>query len=616
MRKLLALLIVPMGLWGQIFQQDFSSSSTVSDYVYASPGIGQFNAISTSGAGTVASITSNKLRFVRTAANAGSFSRTTDFSPTPVALIYTFQLSVSGNSAATTTAAVWQLGSGYGTANSSEAPANTHSRIGLNLTATNGQFSLRNIGVGNTGNYTGEQNITWVINNSGSTLNYKAPDGSNESVADDRVDLWIGTTRESNDIGITTASQNLTDLKFVFDDGSATIDIDNIKIERLCNGPATLPTSSASNLTKFCTDNQWDYYGNSSDLYFAMNKNGNIFTDTVAVTVSSASVDSSKSSNGANQEHASYLMKRFWNVNCGGCAPTINGGISVRFFYNPADSTAARTAMRNGFLALKASNTNTLADTTTSMQWVKNNTGAPYAPSMFTGNRMTVAHIKLSPTYGTMNGVRYVEFSGIQSFSGGGGGFGFGPSGGGGIGLPVTWAGFDAIVNTDHTELLWQTASEQNTSHFEVEASEDGKEFKTISENIPAAGNSASLLRYSYIDRVLAPIKYYRLKQIDIEGSFEYSKIIVAKRNQEANQDFEIIAYPYSHTESKQYQLFLKNTSADVSSTQVLDYTGKPVYKANTTNRSEILDLSHLTSGIYMLSVWNGGERQVVRIAL
>jgi hypothetical protein len=179
-------------------------------------------------------------------------------------------------------------------------------------------------------------------------------------------------------------------------------------------------------------------------------------------------------------------MKRFWNVNCGGCAPTINGGISVRFFYNPADSTAARTAMRNGFLALKASNTNTLADTTTSMQWVKNNTGAPYAPSMFTGNRMTVAHIKLSPTYGTMNGVRYVEFSGIQSFSGGGGGFGFGPSGGGGIGLPVTWAGFDAIVNTDHTELLWQTASEQNTSHFEVEASEDGKEFKNDIRKYPS----------------------------------------------------------------------------------------------------------------------------------
>jgi hypothetical protein len=290
--------------------------------------------------------------------------------------------------------------------------------------------------------------------------------------------------------------------------------------------------------------------------------------------------------------------------------------VSVRFFYDPADSTAARNAMRAGFAALKAANVNTLADTTTSMQWVKNNTSAPYAPSMFSGNKMTVAHLKLSPTYGTLNGVRYVEFSGIQSFSGGGGGFGFGPPGGGGVGLPVTWAGFNALVNADHTELLWHTASEQNTSHFEVEASIDGKTFKTISENIAAAGNSASLLSYSFRDMDLAPIKYYRLRQVDMESSFEYSKIIVAKRTQEASQDFEVLAYPLTNTESKQYQLLLKHTSADISSIQVLDYTGKPVYNENTTSHSEILDLSHLTPGIYMLQVWNGGEKKVERIVV
>lgn len=375
---------------------------------------------------------------------------------------------------------------------------------------------------------------------------------------------------------------------------------------------------SKSGLTEQCIDN-WTYYGDvTGTRFFAINKNGNTFTPTVSITVSSAAVDSSKSSNGANQEHASYLMKRYWNVDCGGCTPTANGGVSVRFFYDPADSTAARTAMRNAYLALKASNPSTLADTTASMQWIKNDNGVPYAPTMFTGNKLTVPHIKLSPTYGTLNGVRYVEFSGITSFSGGGGGFGFGPSGGGGggIGLPVTWAGFDALANADHTELVWQTASEQNTSHFEVEASVDGKAFAKISEDIPAAGNSASLLRYSYIDRDLAPIKYYRLKQVDVEGTFEYSKIIVAKRGQKADQDLEIIAYPYAHAESKQYLLILKNTSAVLSTIEVLDCMGKPVYKANTTNRSEILDLSHLTSGIYMLSVWNGGERQVVRIAL
>jgi hypothetical protein len=410
-------------------------------------------------------------------------------------------------------------------------------------------------------------------------------------------------------------------IKFKF---TYTKDVGNVAfddVEVFCDNckanVATQSTPGTYNYTVQCPSyDAWNYYGNGNNYYFAINKNGNTFTPTVDITVSSAAVDSSKSSNGGNQEHASYLMKRYWNVNCGGCTPTTNGGVSVRFFYDPADSTAAHNAMRAGFLALKASNVNTLADTTTSMQWVKNNTSAPYAPSMFSGNKMTVAHLKLSPTYGTLNGVRYVEFSGIQSFSGGGGGFGFGPPGGGGVGLPVTWAGFDASVQRDYTELIWHTASEQNTSHFEVEASIDGKNFKTISENIAAAGNNASLLSYSFRDMDLAPIKYYRLKQVDIEGTFEYSKIIVAKRSEGEKQGFDITVYPVSENNNKEYHLLLKNKIEDISAVQIVDYTGKPVFHMTSSKNAELLDLRYLTPGIYMIQVWNGEEKQVERVVV
>lgn len=399
--------------------------------------------------------------------------------------------------------------------------------------------------------------------------------------------------------------------------GANRINFDDITVSDFICSVNSLGTSSSGTLSKKCTESGWSYYGNGTNDYFAINKNGNTFTETITVTVSSASVDSSKSSNGGNQEHASYLMKRYWNVDCGGCTPTTNSGVSVRFFYDPADSTAAHNAMRAGFLALKAANVNTLADTTTSMQWVKNTTGVPYAPSMFTGNKMTVSHIKLSPTYGSLNGVHYVEFSGIQSFSGGGGGFGFGPpSGGGGVGLPVTWAGLDALVNADHTELLWQTASEQNTSHFEVEASTDGKTFKTISENIAAAGNSASLLSYSFRDMDLAPIKYYRLRQVDMESSFEYSKIIVAKRSEGEKQGFDMVVYPVSETNNKQYHLLLKNKIEDISAIQIVDYTGKPILHMTSSKNAELLDLNFLTPGIYMIQVWNGEEKQVERVVV
>lgn len=230
---------------GQLLQQDFSSSTTVSSYVATTPTNGQFNAISTSGAGTVLSINttgSNKLRFARTA-NAGAFSRTSDFSPTPTSMMYRFDLAVSGNSTAQTTAATWQVGSAYGTANTTESNANTHSRIGLNWTTTAGQFSIRDLtNSANSANFTGTQTITWVINNSGATLSYRAPDGTEETVGNDSYDLWIGTTKSFNDIAATTASQTLTDLKFVLSAGTGTVDIDNILIDPI----PSIPTSAAA----------------------------------------------------------------------------------------------------------------------------------------------------------------------------------------------------------------------------------------------------------------------------------------------------------------------------------------------------------------------------------
>jgi hypothetical protein len=237
-----------MQVSGQLLEQDFSSSTTVSSYANGAPSNGQWNAISTSGAGVVLSINttgSNKLRYARGTANAGNFSRTTDFSPTPSSLMYRFDLTVSGNSANQTTAAVWQVGSGFGTANSAESNANTYARIGLNWTTTAGQFSIRDVTGGtNSANYSGTQTITWVMNNSGATMTYRAPDGSDESVDNDKADIWISTTREFNDVTIQSATQTITDLKFVISAGTGTVDMDNI----LINPIPAIPTSAAASV--------------------------------------------------------------------------------------------------------------------------------------------------------------------------------------------------------------------------------------------------------------------------------------------------------------------------------------------------------------------------------
>jgi hypothetical protein len=244
----------------QLFQQDFSSSTTLADYISATPNTGQWNAIGTSGAQVTVSAANNNLRFTRGTGNAGSFSRTTDFPGPPAALIVQFDLSVSGNSAAQTTAAIWQMGSGFGTANSAEANALVHSRFGLNLAATDGQFSLRNIGAGTNGALlSGTQTITWVINNSGATLTYLAPDATQETVPNDTADVWAGTTRVLDNVAATTGTVDLTDWKFVFSGGSATITMDNFLINTLSATPPQHLTITAAgdNAILTWTNSDW-----------------------------------------------------------------------------------------------------------------------------------------------------------------------------------------------------------------------------------------------------------------------------------------------------------------------------------------------------------------------
>lgn len=226
----------------QLLQQDFSSSTTVSNYVSTTPGNGQFNAIGSTGSGVVVSINqgggNNKLRFDRSgAANAGSYSRTTGFSPVPAAILYKFDLTVSGNTASQTTAAVWQVGSGFGTGNAAESNANVHSRFSLNITTTNGEFQFRNIATpANSQNFSGTNTITWAINNSGGSLLYLAPDGSVESIADDKWDIWVGNTKAFDEQDAQTATQSLSDIKFVIPNSTNSnvgfiLDIDNINID-------------------------------------------------------------------------------------------------------------------------------------------------------------------------------------------------------------------------------------------------------------------------------------------------------------------------------------------------------------------------------------------------
>lgn len=91
--------------------------------------------------------------------------------------------------------------------------------------------------------------------------------------------------------------------------------------------------------------------------------------------------------------------------------------------------------------------------------------------------------------------------------------------------VPVELTSFAANIIKDGVELHWITATETNNNGFEIQRS-NGGEFETL-DFIKGNGTSSEVQAYSYIDRNITSGTYaYRLKQIDFDGSFEYSKVV------------------------------------------------------------------------------------------
>ncbi|WP_028982264.1 T9SS type A sorting domain-containing protein [Sporocytophaga myxococcoides] len=92
---------------------------------------------------------------------------------------------------------------------------------------------------------------------------------------------------------------------------------------------------------------------------------------------------------------------------------------------------------------------------------------------------------------------------------------------------PVDFLSFDVKKVSNGNILLWKTTSETNSSHFVLERSIDGINFESVGR-VKAAGNSGSVLSYSYLDsRVFSSYEtvYYRIQEVDLDGSFTYSKL-------------------------------------------------------------------------------------------
>ena len=186
------------------------------------------------------------------------------------------------------------------------------------------------------------------------------------------------------------------------------------------------------------------------------------------------------------------------------------------------------------------------------------------------GPAMTSGTTLITPTFAEAHGANgYVLQGDINSFST----FYFSSVN---ITLPLQLISFTGTLQNNETLLQWETANEINTSDFIVERSVDGTGFNQIG-TVAAKGNSSNVNNYSFIDHDAANqsslVVYYRLRMVDINGSFNYSKIVSVKFNSSNT------LYIYPNPVDDVLKIKLSLPKADNLQIEIMDVNGHIVYK-------------------------------------
>ncbi|NNF33598.1 MAG: T9SS type A sorting domain-containing protein [Saprospiraceae bacterium] len=157
--------------------------------------------------------------------------------------------------------------------------------------------------------------------------------------------------------------------------------------------------------------------------------------------------------------------------------------------------------------------------------------------------------------------------------------------------VPIEWLEFKALRKENYVEVMWSTSMELNNEGFEVERSVNRRNWDKIGF-IQGLGSSDKLQQYSFIDhRPYMGVSYYRLKQMDINGNYEYSDII--KISSQSVHEFNV--YPNPATD------FLHVGKHDDQKVKILDWKGKVVFKQ--ISATQKLFIGDLEPGIYILQV-------------
>lgn len=175
-----------------------------------------------------------------------------------------------------------------------------------------------------------------------------------------------------------------------------------------------------------------------------------------------------------------------------------------------------------------------------------------------------------------------------------------------GLVLPVELVDFNAFEKENQVYLDWHTGMEFNNEGFEIERSDDGRNW-VLMGFVAGTGTTQVEQHYYYIDeKPRIGLSYYRLKQIDFDGGFAYSNIKTVQVGRSGDSGISIFPNPIGKDELN--VVLSKDFVENGSTLRLFSLTGQLLRTEAIISNANTFSLDGLNAGIYLIEVTDGRE--------
>ena len=176
--------------------------------------------------------------------------------------------------------------------------------------------------------------------------------------------------------------------------------------------------------------------------------------------------------------------------------------------------------------------------------------------------------------------------------------------------LPIELLSYDVKLKNNNVRIDWTTAVEINNDYFVVERSQDAYNFEEL-EVVDGAGNTEDIRYYAVIDRFpFEGISYYRLKQVDFDGTTTYFDIKMVDNKNGYTDEYGLTVFPNPIMEHSKFSIGLEGFDGNTVQVKIQNMNGFLIYsnEVDISQQKELIELEAdilQDSGMYVVSVFN-----------